>query len=76
MFTLMVSFDAGISYQSFLKSESLDEILKRTEKRDDFLDDISWTRWYIEEDGKSMDEIVCPIHKNIFETLEKLNRRE
>jgi len=73
MYILMVSFDAGISYQSFMKSENLDELLKRTEKREDFMDDISWTRWYIEEDGKPIEDIVCPIHRNILNTITLAN---
>jgi hypothetical protein len=68
MFKLMVSFDAGLSYQQFMESEDSKELEERTKK-----EDINWTRWYIEQNGKPINEIICPIHKNIFETLIKLN---
>jgi len=73
MFKLIVSHDAGISYSPFMESDSVETLLKRTEKREEFMDDISWCRWYIEKDGEPVDEIMCPIHKNILETIGKLN---
>lgn len=78
MFTLMVSFDAGISYGPFMKSENTKELIERTEKKGgEPWDDITWTRWYIEDENKEpVNEIVCPIHKGIFTMLNKLNKGE
>ena len=76
MTTLMVSFDCGISYQPFMKSENVDELIKRTEKRNDPQEDISFTRWYIEEDGKMNTDILCPAHKHIFDMMVVLNQQK
>jgi hypothetical protein len=64
----MVSFDCGIHYDPFMESNDCKELEERTKK-----EDINWTRWYIEENGEPIDEIRCPIHKNIIETMKKLN---
>uniref|UniRef100_A0A6H1ZH00 Uncharacterized protein n=1 Tax=viral metagenome TaxID=1070528 RepID=A0A6H1ZH00_9ZZZZ len=75
MKTLMVSFDCGIHYEPFMKSESIDELIKRTEKVEDPHEDISYTRWYIEDEGGQADKNnLCPIHREIKELLIKLSR--
>jgi len=80
MKTLMVSFNRGITYEPFMKSDDVNELVKRTEKRDAPDKDISFTRWYIEDEGGEMDvDIQCPVHKHIFgllNTLNSLNQRE
>lgn len=73
---LMISYDAGIHYEEFMKSDSTEELVKRaSEKRDNPMDDISWCRWYIEdEDGTINRDALCPIHKDIFAFLSKLKQ--
>ncbi len=68
IFKLMVSFDAGLSYSLFAESNDCKELEKRTKRKD-----INWTRWYIEKNGRPVDKIMCPIYKNILETLKKLD---
>ena len=75
MKTLMVSFDCGGSYEPFMESENVDELIKRTEKRNDPREDISFTRWYIEEDGKMDMGILCPAHKHIRDMMVVLNQK-
>jgi len=72
----MVSYDAGIHYEEFMKSDSTEELVKRaSEKRNNPMDDISWCRWYIEdEDGTMNKDTLCPIHKDIFALLSKLKQ--
>ena len=73
MFILMVSFDCGIHYDPFMRSENCQELVERTKQKETNLrQDISWTRWYIEENGERVDDIICPIHKSMFETFKKL----
>ena len=72
---LMVSFDAGTSYGLYAKSEKVDELLSLVEKKEIPGKDISWTRWYIEdEDGKKDLDNICPIHGEIINMLDSLNR--
>lgn len=67
---IMVSHDCGISYHPLMKSDSVDELVTRTEKREDPLEDISWCRWYIEnEDGQMDYEHISPIHKGILRLI-------
>lgn len=70
---LMVSFNDGVFYHEFMESDDLEVLLKRTEKMDG-LDDISWTRWYIEENGVPRNDIICPVHRNMMDTFKKLNK--
>lgn len=72
---LMVSYDAGIHYEEFMKSDSTEELVKRaSEKRDNPMDDISWCRWYIEnEDGTMNRDALCPVHKELFALLSRLH---
>lgn len=77
MFTLMVSFDAGVRYEPFMSSENCEELIERTKPRKDSKDpwdDISWTRWYIEKNGEAVEKIMCPIHRGIIDTIKKLNK--
>jgi len=72
---LMVSFDCGCRYEPFMESENIEELIKRTNPLTDPRKDISWTRWYIEEDGQRIDDIICPIHGEILTNMIALSRR-
>ncbi len=76
MYTLMVSFDCGISYEPFMKSEKTQELIDRTEKKGgEPWEDITWTRWYIDdENGKHVNKILCPIHRSVFRIMKEINK--
>lgn len=73
---LFVSHDAGISYDEFMQADSVDKLLARTEKRSDPLEDISWCRWYIEDDDGNLDmKNISPIHKRMLILMDAINRK-
>jgi hypothetical protein len=69
MKTLFVSHDCGINYSQFMQSESIDELVKRTEQ-----EDMDMLRWYIKDENGVMDyEHISPIHKSIIAFLKVAN---
>ncbi len=70
MYVLMISYDCGIYYQKDQEAETIDLLRPAMEKADKEM-----LRWYIEKDGKMDFEEMSSIHKQIVDTLEKLNRK-
>ena len=68
MYTLFVSYNCGISYSKEDKVETLEELQPKLDQLDkDML------RWYIEKDDKLNLDAVCSIHKNVLDTLTKID---
>ena len=67
MFRLMISEDAGCNYYPFMTHKHSAKLIKRAKKKD-----IRWIRWYIEEEGKGLLNVICPTHKKSLEEIKLL----
>lgn len=64
MYTLLVSYNAGISYEVDSKKEKLEDFRERTKELDD-----RFLRWIIVDENQEPVGILCKIYRNIFNTL-------
>ena len=68
MFTLFVSHDCGCSYFPEHTAETLEELRPRMDKLN-----VDMLRWYLEMDGKTYQEEVCNVHRDILRFMERVN---
>ena len=65
MFSLMVSYNCGISYWPEHKAETVDELRPRMKELDE-----QWLRWYVGKDDGEFVDISCAIHSGLLEFIE------
>jgi len=71
MYTLMVSYDCGISYHKEQQAETLDELKPRCAELD-----AQMLRWGIDdEDGRPVYDLVCARHQSLFRQIQTLRGR-
>ena len=64
MYALMVSEDAGKTYNLLMEHESVDVLLERTNRLD-----LDYLRWVIKDEEGELLDIRCPIHSDILKSL-------